>query len=128
MPTRMIHCTYCGLDGEIEIPGTEPGVLQSRVFTHHGHSLSACHMCYQCPACEKILRVNPQDLFGWARIEGIALPAARGFGLNRGSNKKSGMAILYDAISRFRHAKVNVKTGFYPVRFISRALKHARLT
>ena len=83
MPTRMIHCTYCGLDGEIEIPGLEPGVPQSRVFTHHGHNPLSGHMFYQCPACQIILHVNPLDVLDETPFEGIAFPAAYGVGLNR---------------------------------------------
>lgn len=91
MATRMIHCTSCGLDGEIEIPRLEPGVPQSRVFTHHGHNPLSGHMCYQCPACQIILYVDPMDVLGWTKIEGIALAEECGVGLNRRSGIVKGV-------------------------------------
>jgi len=64
MPTRIIHCTFCGLSGEIEIRDLEAHDPQAEVFKHLGHNPFSGHMHFRCPACGIVLLVNPIDVLG----------------------------------------------------------------
>ncbi|MDQ5985928.1 MAG: hypothetical protein CSYNP_01646 [Syntrophus sp. SKADARSKE-3] len=70
MPTRFIHCNYCGQDGEIEICDLEAGVPESKIFKYFGHNPFSGHMHFRCPACEIILLVHPIAVLGEEPLEG----------------------------------------------------------
>jgi hypothetical protein len=70
MPTRFIHCNYCGQNGEIEICDLEAGVPESKVFKYFGHNPFSGHMHFQCPTCEIILLVHPMAVLGEKPLEG----------------------------------------------------------
>ncbi len=71
MPTRIITCANCSLNGEIEIYDLKSNVPESKTFKHLGHNPFSGHLHYQCPACEVVLLVDPMDVLGEGTVSGL---------------------------------------------------------
>jgi hypothetical protein len=62
MITREISCTYCGREGQIEVPGLPETIPESKLFKHLGHNPWSGDLHYQCPGCRIVLLVKPMDV------------------------------------------------------------------
>jgi hypothetical protein len=75
--SKEIQCTFCGLRGEIERPGTEDKQRGRKVFRHLGHNPFSGHLHYQCPSCSIVLLVLPMDILEGRSLQGIPDPQPR---------------------------------------------------
>ncbi len=64
MFTLNLKCINCDYEGVPEIPGYFYELPASRIFKYFGHNPLSGHLHYQCPHCNIVLLVDPQDVLG----------------------------------------------------------------
>jgi hypothetical protein len=72
MTAKEIHCTCCGLKGEIEYSCQDLNAVRVKMFKHKGHDPFTGQIYYHCPGCSTILQVDPMDILNNRILKGIS--------------------------------------------------------